>query len=271
MRPLIDGTTVRGAVLTVRDMRAVRAAERALKEAVRAREETMAVVGHDLRSPLSSISAAAELLLDVPLPEDRRRVQLQAIQAASERMNALIGDLLDLARIDAGGFHVTKAPVSPSSLLERALRLAQPRAAQTGVRLVREWPDDLSTLQVDDHRVLQVLSNLISNALRYTPEGGEVAVGAAERPGETEFWVQDTGAGIAPTDLPHLWDPFWQPDRDRHARREGAGLGLAIVKGIVEAHGGAVRVDSRPGEGSRFSFVLQRSPAPRSSRRAALS
>lgn len=256
LRPLVDGTQVRGAVLTLTDMREVRAAERALRKAVKAREETMAVVGHDLRSPLSSIAAAAELLLDIPLPVERRRFQLESIQAAADRMNRLIGDLLDLARIDAGGLRVATREAEICPLLERAMRLAEPRAARGGVTLVPRWEAPLPRVMVDDHRILQVLSNLVSNALRYTEEGGRVEVGAAPVPEGVEVWVQDTGSGIDPEDLPHLWDPFWQPDRDRKARREGAGLGLAIVKGIVAAHGGTVRVESVPGEGSRFSFTL---------------
>ncbi|MDT8340516.1 MAG: ATP-binding protein, partial [Longimicrobiales bacterium] len=262
LRPLVDGTRVRGAVLTLTDMEEVRAAERALRRAVRAREETMAVVGHDLRSPLATIAAAAELLLDVPLPEDRRRAQLEAIEAAADRMNRLIGDLLDLARIEAGGIRVVTRELPLTAVLERAVRLAEPRADQVGVALVRRWPDDLPAVLADDHRILQVLSNLLANALRYTADGGRVGVGARVQGNEVEVWVRDSGAGIRLDDLPRLWDPFWQPDRDRKARSEGAGLGLAIVKGIVEAHGGEVRVQSRPGEGSRFSFTLPRAEPP---------
>lgn len=262
LRPLVDGARVRGAVLTLTDMGEVRAAERALRKAVKAREETMAVVGHDLRSPLSSIAAAAELLLDIPLPAERRRFQLESIQSAAERMNRLIGDLLDLARIDAGGFRVALKEAEICPLLERSLRLAEPQATQRGVTLARGWTPRLPRVLVDDHRILQVFSNLVANALRYTEEGGTVEVGAREAEGAVEVWVRDTGSGIAQRDLPHLWDPFWQPDRDRRARSEGAGLGLAIVKGIVEAHGGEVRVESAEGEGSRFSFTLPVAAAP---------
>lgn len=256
LRPLVDGLDVRGAVVTLTDMREVRAAEQALRKAMKAREETMAVVGHDLRSPLSSISAAAELLLDVPLPEDRRRLQLESIQSAADRMNRLIGDLMDLTRIDSGGLRVSARRAALPPILERALRLAEPRAAREGIRLIRGWEGDLPPVAMDEHRILQVLSNLISNAIRYTDRGGRVEVGADPGSKVMEVWVADDGTGIDPEDLPHLWDPFWQPDRDRQARQEGAGLGLAIVKGIVEAHGGKVRVESRTGEGSRFSFTL---------------
>lgn len=261
LRPMVDGRQVRGGVLTLTDMREVREADRALRKAVRAREETMAVVGHDLRSPLSSIAAAAELLLEVPLAEDRRKAQLESIQAAAERMNRLIGDLLDVARIEEGGLPLTLREVDAPSILERALRLAVPRAARQGVTLTSDWSRPLPTVRADEHRIHQVLANLVTNALRYTGEGGTVEVGAAPSPNGVEIWVRDSGSGIAPEDLPHLWNPFWQPERDRKARAEGAGLGLAIVKGIVEAHGGEVRAESTLGEGSRFSFTLPASDA----------
>jgi signal transduction histidine kinase len=222
------------------------------------------VVGHDLRSPLSTIAASAELLRDIPLPADRRQLQLESILNAAERMNRLIGDLMDLARIDAGRLPVTVREVDLEPLLERALLLAEPRADRDGVSLVRGWKNTLPRVMADDHRVLQVLANLVTNALRYTEAGGAVEVGAT--PGErmVEIWVRDTGTGIATDDLPHLWDPFWQPERDRKARTEGAGLGLAIVKGIVEAHGGEVRVVSALGQGSRFAFTLSVAGRPAS-------
>lgn len=256
LRPLVDGTVVRGAVVTLTDVREVRAAERALRKAIRAREETMAVVGHDLRSPLNSIAAAAELLLEVPLPEERRRNQLVFMEEAADRMNRIIGDLLDVARIDAGGLHVNARKVLLPPMLRSAVRLAQPPARKKRVELESSWPADLPAVRADEHRILQVLGNLISNALRYTPSGGRVAVGAVPSDGMVEVWVRDSGSGIDLGHLPHLWDPFWQPERDRKARSQGAGLGLAIVKGIVEAHGGSVRAQRTPAGGSRFSFTL---------------
>ncbi|HSM06805.1 MAG TPA: ATP-binding protein [Longimicrobiales bacterium] len=255
LRPLVDGRKVRGAVLTLTDMREVRSAERALRKAVQAREETLAVVGHDLRSPLGSISAGAELLLDVPLSEDKRRRQLTLIQSAAQRMNRLIQDLMDVARMDSGGFQVMTRRGELGRALDAALSIAENRADRCEVELIRAWPASLPPVWLDEDRIVQVVDNLLSNALRYTPPGGSVEVGAAARDDGVEVWVRDTGAGIAEEDLAHLWDPFWRPES---SDQEGSGLGLAIVKGIVEAHGGGVAVESRPGRGSRFSFTLRR-------------
>ena len=254
LRPLVDGREVRGAVLTVTDMREVREAEMALRRAVQAREETLAVVGHDLRSPLASISAGAELLLDVPLPPEKQRRQLLLVRSAAERMNRLIQDLMDIARMDSGGFQVMARRGELASALDIALSHSEARAKRAGLTLTRAWPPSLPPVWIDEDRIVQVVDNLVSNALRYTPSGGEVEVGAAVQEGGVEVWVRDSGAGIAEDDLEHLWDPFWRPEGSSN---EGAGLGLTIVRGIVEAHGGEVGVESVVGKGSRFSFTLR--------------
>lgn len=254
LRPLVDGREVRGAVVTVTDMREVREAERALRRAVQAREETLAVVGHDLRSPLASIAAGAELLLDVPLPPEKQRRQLTLIRSAADRMNRLIQDLMDIARMDSGGFQVMARRGELASALDMALSHSEARAKRAGVTLTRAWPPSLPPVWLDEDRIVQVVDNLVTNALRHTPMEGEVEVGAAVQDGGVEVWVRDSGSGIAEDDLEHLWDPFWRPEGSSD---EGAGLGLTIVRGIVEAHGGTVSVESVPGKGSRFSFTLQ--------------
>lgn len=259
LRPLTGRDEVRGAVLTLTDLGEVRAAERALRTAVTAREETMAVVGHDLRSPLGSILAASELLMEVPLPAQRRLRQLEMIQSAAERMNRIIQDLVDLSRIDSGRLDLHPRPEELDPILDAALQLVEPQAHQSGVRLVREWSADLPRVRADAHRILQALSNLLANALVYSPRGGRVTLGAGERGSFVEVWVEDEGKGIPRENLPHLWEPFWRPEE---ASGKGAGLGLAIVKGVIDAHGGQVDVASREGKGSRFSFTLPKSDLP---------
>lgn len=254
LRPLMGGRQLRGAVLTVSDLTQIREAETALRRAVAAREETMAVVSHDLRNPLSSISAAAELLLDVPLPEERRRRQLKGVRVAAERMHRLISDLLDVSRIDAGGLSVKPRRLPVPSLLDEATTLIHSRAREKGVDVALESAQGLPPVAGDPDRLVQVLANLLSNAVRHTPEGGRIILSAAKgEDGWVVIAVSDTGPGIPPEDLPHLFDRFWRRD---HADTQGAGLGLAIVKGIVEAHGGEVQVDSRPGEGATFRVLL---------------
>lgn len=255
VRPLMDGRELRGAVLTVSDLTQIREVEVALRRAVAAREETMAVVSHDLRNPLSSVSAAAELLLEVPLPDDRRRQQLKGIRRAADRMHRLISDLLDVARIDAGGLSVDAVPVPVASLLEEAAALIHPQAREKGVNVAVEVEAGLPDVAGDRDRLLQVLGNLLGNAMRHTPEGGRIELAArVVDADEVEVVVGDSGEGIPAEDLPHLFDRFWRRD---HSDSEGAGLGLAIVKGIVEAHGGRVDVESRPAEGARFRVRLR--------------
>ncbi len=260
LQPLMDGRTKRGAVVTLTDMTQIREAERALREAVRAREETMAVVSHDLRNPLGSISAAAELLLEVPLDEEKTHRQLRTIQKAAERSNLLIEDLLDVARIDAGVLSVrpTVCPVRP--VLDEAVALIAPQALDRRMRVGLRVPPDLPALHADRNRLLQVLGNLLGNAVRHTAPGGDIVVGAkVVEPGWVALTVSDSGQGIAPEDQEHLFDRFWRRDRDD---RTGAGLGLAIVKGIAEAHGGSVHVESQVGEGATFIVTLPSAPTP---------
>ena len=258
LRPLMDGRVVRGAVVTVTDMTQIREAERALREAVRAREETLAVVSHDLRNPLGSISAAAELLLDVPLDQEKTRRQLGTIQKAAERSNLLIEDLLDVSRIDAGALSVRPAACPVRPLLEEAASLIAMQALEKGITVLVRISGDVLRVHADRHRMLQVLGNLLGNALRYTPEGGEIRLAAARRGDhEVVISVADSGQGIAPEDQSRLFDRFWRLDR---TDRSGAGLGLAIVKGIIEAHGGSVEVESELGQGATFSVVLPTRP-----------
>lgn len=260
LRPLMDGRTVRGSVVTITDMTQIREAEAALREAVKAREETMAVVSHDLRNPLGSISAAAELLLEVPLDEARTRRQLRTILKAAVRSNLLIDDLLDVARIDAGGLSVRAEPCPVRPLLDEAAAILGPRAAERSLTVAVEMPANLPRIHADHDRMIQVLGNLLGNAVRHTGSGGEIVLSADQIDDEwLAIRVRDTGEGIIEEDLEHLFDRFWRHDR---SDRSGAGLGLAIVKGIVEAHGGEVQVDSVVGEGSTFSVILPVVRAP---------
>ncbi len=261
LRPLVDGRAVRGAVLTVADLTKIKDAEARLREALNAREEMIAVVSHDLRSPLSSVSAATELLLDVPLDEAKRRKHLELVRDATDRMHRLIDDLLDVARIDAGRLPVRPAPEALDSLLEQARTDIDRASRDKGVIVTQEWADDLPVTPLDRDRILQVLQNLLGNALRHTPRGGKIAIQAsvceASPESAVEIAVMDNGSGIPAQNMDHLFDRFWRP---AGAGRDGAGLGLAIVKGIVEAHGGTVQVNSTEGEGSRFSFRLPLEP-----------
>jgi len=252
-RPLLDGTKRRGVVVTLTDLTEIRRATEALQRAVTAREETLAVVSHDLRSPLATVQAVGELLLEVPLAKEKRDEQLGNLLRASDRMERLIRDLLDIARIDGGGLAVDTEPEPADALLDAAVTSMEPRATAAGIALGRSGGSVDVDVLADRDRVQQVWENLISNALRHTRAGGSVVVSAESLGDRVRFAVADTGTGIPREEVPRLFDRFWSAGKPR---RGGAGLGLTIVRGIVEAHGGDVDVESEPGEGATFRFTL---------------
>lgn len=259
VRPMVDGRDVNGVVLTFTDLTEIRETERALREAVRAREEVVGVVSHDLRGPLATVASAAELLLELDFPEEKREEHLRAIARSAERMRGLVRDLLDVSRMEAAGVAVDPRPVAARVLLEEAADvtrdLARDRELEVACRAGRELP----AVRADRDRIRQVFSNLAANAVRFTPSGGRITLRARRDGGEVVFGVDDTGPGIPEEEREHLFDRFWKRDR---SEREGAGLGLAIVRGIVEAHGGRVWVEGGAGEGARFRFTLSVAPGP---------
>ncbi|HEX2189296.1 MAG TPA: ATP-binding protein [Longimicrobiaceae bacterium] len=222
------------------------------RRAVQAREEVLGIVSHDLRDPVATISMAAVSLLE-ELEDEAARRRLEIIRRSADRVARMIQDLLDVTRIESGRLPLDPAPARPASLLAEAREALEPVAARASLRLVAEVDDGLPRVRADRERVLQVFSNLVGNAAKFTPAGGTVTLRAEPGEEEVRFSVADTGRGIAPEQLPHLFDRFWQADR---TDRRGLGLGLAIVKGIVAAHGGRVWAESAPGEGARFVFTL---------------
>ena len=251
--PMKDGREVRGVVLTFTDMTEIRATEAALQEAVRARDEVLAVVSHDLRNPIGTIAAAVELMSDDAVPPERQGEHLEIIGRAAHRANRLIQDLLDVATIEAGRLSVRTKRVDLAELVEEVGSQMRLGADLEGVDLSVEVPADLPAVEADRDRILQVMSNLIGNGLKFTPSGGQVTVAAERTPGGVLVTVSDTGPGIEPEMEEHVFDRFW---RGHGANLRGAGLGLAIVKGILEAHGTRVDVETEVGRGSAFSFTL---------------
>jgi PAS domain S-box-containing protein len=219
--------------------------------AARLRDEVLAVVSHDLRSPLAAVGMAAALLRRRTDDDDCIR-HLERIERSVGRMDRLIGDLLDISAIDAGGLKTEAVEHAVQSIAAEACDANLPAAQEKGIRLVCEAIDPAAKVPCDRSRVLQVLSNLLGNALKFTPSGGVVTLGASVEPTRVVFSVADTGIGIPEDARPHVFDRYWQG----HGGRKGVGLGLAIAKGIVEAHGGAIWVRSAVGAGSTFSFAL---------------
>lgn len=222
------------------------------------RDEVLAIVAHDLRSPLNAVQTSAAFLMDVELAEPDRRRLLDVIRRAASSMNRLIEDLLDVSRMESGAFTVDLHDVDFSALAAEVCEQFRLEATEAGRSLHCEVERDLPLVSADRHRLSQVLENLIGNALRFTPSGGSVTVRVARNgPDGVSCTVTDTGVGIPAEELPHLFERFWQA---RRYRRGGAGLGLAIARGVVEAHGSALTVESEPGRGSAFSFVLTALP-----------
>lgn len=226
---------------------------RLAEDAVGTRDDVLSIVAHDLRNPLNAISMGASLLLDLPLSGEKRDEHLRVVQRSAARMDRLIQDLLDAARIEAGRFSVQRGVLEVAPLIAEACETFAAPAAASQQQLSCKVRDGTPAISADGDRVLQLLRNLLSNALRHTPEGGSIMVRVEPAGDEVRFSVRDTGAGIPEEDLPHLFDRFWQA---RHTRRGGAGLGLAIARGIAEAHGGRIWVESEEGKGSTFIFLL---------------
>jgi signal transduction histidine kinase len=226
------------------------------QDAIQARDEVLRVVSHDLRNPLNTIDMGAAYLLEEGPRELRDGVfgrTLGTIVNSTRRANRMIEDLLDVARIEGGALSIERAPEPVEPIVREALETYRHAADEQGIELELRLDPPLPPVVADRDRVLQVLGNLLTNALKFTPAGGRVEVGAAAEGDEIRLWVRDNGPGLDPAHLPHLFDRFWQA---RRSDRRGLGLGLAIVKGLVEAHGGRVWVESAPGHGSRFQFTL---------------
>jgi signal transduction histidine kinase len=229
---------------------------REAKDATRARDDLVAIVSHDLRNPVHTIHMAASFLLEVAPANDRRtqaRKQLEVIQRSATRANRLIQDLLDVAKIQAGGLAVDPVAVEVQSLVNEVMESATPLAGAKQIRVSGETSSDLPQVASDRERILQVFTNLIGNAIKFTPRGGEIRILASHDSGEVRFTVADSGPGIPAEHLDHVFDRYWQA---KSTAKLGTGLGLSIAKGIVEAHGGRIWVESPPGSGAQFNFTL---------------
>jgi signal transduction histidine kinase len=239
------------AALVIEKARLYRVAQQALQ----ARDEVLGIVAHDLRNPLNAIILKAALLKRLPgQREPRFRDTVLSIDRSAVRMNRMIEDLLDIARVEAGRLVVERTRVPVGQLICDAVEAQKPIAAAASLDLRLEVARDVPDVWADRDRLLQVFDNLVGNALKFTPPGGHIRVGAsALNEDEVQFWVADAGVGIAAEDLPHVFDRFWQAHK---GQRRGTGLGLTIVKGIIEAHAGRIWVESAIGIGTTFFFAL---------------
>jgi signal transduction histidine kinase len=228
------------------------------QRATAARDEILGVVSHDLRNPLSAIAMCSRVLVDTP-PEDAgaRRDLAKTIHESTSWMSRMIQDLLDVSAIDAGVLSIVCASEDIGPIVVRAVDLFTRTATDRGNSISVTVDGSIPRVYADAERMVQAVANLVGNAVKFTPAGGRVEIGVHSRGGAVEIAVEDTGRGIAATDIPYIFDRFW------HTRGSaaGTGLGLAIARGIIEAHGGTIAVSSAIGEGSRFTISLPRESA----------
>ena len=221
------------------------------RPATRRRDELLGIVAHDLRNHLNTIRASSKVALVMGDRGPRRPIE--TIERAAERMGRLIRDLLDVSAIECGTLAIASAPIKPVEVLSEAVDAHAAASAQLGIELDVDCEEELPEITADFERLLQILGNLLGNAIKFTPPGGRIAVGASQDAGHVRFWVSDTGQGIPTDQVPHIFNKF---SRSRARPQDGVGLGLAICKAIVEAHGGRIWVDVGTRGGTKVCFTM---------------
>lgn len=232
-------------------------AARKKAEGEKMRRDLVAWVGHDLRTPLASVRAIVEALADdvVDDAETRQRYLSTAKYNLGE-LSSLIDDLFEMAQMDAGGLNLHLQSTSVSDLISDTVESLSANAAQKKIRITGNVAPSIDPIVCDAQQIGRVLTNIIGNAIRYSPENALIHVGASRTMHGLTVSVEDTGDGIRPEDLPHIFEQFYRGEKSRNRATGGTGLGLAISRSIVEAHGGTIAVESKVGTGSRFTFTI---------------
>ena len=229
-----------------------------LMRAENARRQMTADVAHDLRTPLTVLSAYIESLREGVLKPTPQR--LDVMQTEVDHLSHLVEDLMTLAKADAGEITLKRQPIALADLLDRIAQAYELQAHNKHIALTHQADPDLPKLNIDEKRMTQVLGNLVSNAIRHTSSGGQVALTASRADDCITLVVSDTGEGIAASALPFVFDRFFRADKSRFATGDESGLGLAIVKSLVEAHGGSIAVESQIGVGTTFTLTFKTTP-----------
>jgi signal transduction histidine kinase len=216
------------------------------------------LVSHELRSPLASIKQLLAVVLGGLAGElrDKQKELLERSQLKIQDLLDLINDLLDVTKIESGQWFKQQVPVNLAEVLNHIIELIKPRAEGQNISLRLEIPEDVPLIEADPRSMEELFSNLISNAVNYSPDGGEIGVSLASSVNFVEVCVSDTGIGIDPEEISKIFDKFYRIKDPRTRFVRGSGLGLAIVKGIVESHRGSVEVESKPGLGTTFRVLL---------------
>lgn len=219
------------------------------------RRQLIGDVTHELRTPLTAVKGYLEGLMDGVLPPDPETYQ--QIHSEIDRLQRLVNDLQELSRVEAGAIQLQLAPVSPASLIERIQSALGRQFEEKNIQLVTDVEPGLPDVLVDKDRIIQVLTNLVGNALQYTPNGGKVTMTTRRERSEILFSVKDTGIGISAEQLTHVFNRFYRTDKSRNRASGGSGIGLTIAKALVQAHQGKIWAESSgEGKGSTFSFLI---------------
>ena len=241
-----------GVLLTLHDLTRMRQVETSQREFV-------SNVSHELRNPMASIKAMVETLESGAVNDSRVAMDfLWRMRGDVDRMNGLVNDLLELSRMESGQFMIEVEPLALAPLVHAVRKQFSETAAAQDVDLVDDLAEDLPPVMADGEKLTQIFLNLVENSLKFTPPGGEIRIGAEAEEEQVRILFRDTGIGVAPQHLPHIFERFYKVDRSR--RDGGTGLGLSIVKQLVEAHGGRITVESKEGEGCAFTFNVPRAP-----------
>jgi len=230
-----------------------------LEESRRLRRELMANIAHELRTPLTSISGYMEGLMDGVVPARKETYEL--VHREAERLSRLVDDLQRLSRAESGKEALDIIALNLPDFMERIHLRLEPQFREKGVGLVMDLDPAYPRVLVDEDKFNQIMINLLDNGLRYTDPGGTITVRSAGHDGRLAITVADTGVGISAEDLPHIFERFFRADRSRSRELGGTGIGLTIAKRYVEALGGSISVESRPGAGTTFTLLLPPAPA----------
>ncbi len=222
------------------------------KDAIKVREDVVAIVSHDLKNPLNGILLNASFLLKTTDDQSQKN-KIERIKRSAERMHTMIEDILDVTKLEAGTFTVEIETEDVKSFVEDAIELHRPLAEEKKIALTYEFENQPGLIKCDHQRILQVLSNLLGNAIKFTPEGKDIKLRVQTLKEFVQFIIEDSGPGLSREQIPQVFDRYWQA---RSTSKLGAGLGLSIAKGIVEAHGGKIWVESEEGQGAKFFFTL---------------
>jgi signal transduction histidine kinase len=227
-----------------------------LKQAVQARDDVLAIVSHDMRTPLAVVHTTTSMLLNpkYKLTPEQVRDQHERIRRNVDLMNRMIGDLMDMVNLRAGRLSINPKPTVVNEVLREAITAHEAPAREKGLQLQYDAGTDVMRAEADRARLMQLFQNLLGNAVKFSKSGDTIHVTSRTRGNHAQIEIADSGPGISPDDLPHIFDPYYSASK-KH-QKSGTGLGLYIAKGIVDAHGGTIRCSSEPGVGTTFNITL---------------